>query len=76
MNRSEEVAGYALIHGIDQAAEKFNIERRSVRRYIRMAKEKPKKVNALLADIETAPMEVYVWGLYKQRIHHDNIIRD
>jgi DNA polymerase elongation subunit (family B) len=30
----------------------------------------------LLFDIETAPMEVYVWGLYKQRIPHTNIIKD
>jgi len=30
----------------------------------------------LLLDIETAPMEVYVWGLYKQFIPHDNIIKD
>jgi len=30
----------------------------------------------LLLDIETAPMEVYVWGLYKQYIPHDNIIKD
>jgi transposase-like protein len=30
----------------------------------------------LLYDIETAPMEVYVWGLFKQYIPHDNIIKD
>jgi len=30
----------------------------------------------LLFDIETALMEVYVWGLYKQRIPHTNIIKD
>jgi len=30
----------------------------------------------LLLDIETAPMEVYVWGLYKQRINPDNVIKD
>jgi len=30
----------------------------------------------LLYDIETAPMEVFVWGLYKQFIPHDNIIKD
>ena len=30
----------------------------------------------LLFDIETAPMEVYVWGLYKQFIPHTNIIKD
>ena len=30
----------------------------------------------LLFDIETALMEVYVWGLFKQRIPHTNIIKD
>ena len=30
----------------------------------------------LILDIETAPMTVFVWGLYKQRISHDNIISD
>ncbi len=30
----------------------------------------------LLFDIETSLMEVYVWGLYKQRIPHTNIIKD
>tara|TARA_R100001377_G_C3186691_1_gene108842 strand:+ start:444 stop:1379 length:936 start_codon:yes stop_codon:yes gene_type:complete len=30
----------------------------------------------LLFDIETSPMEVYVWGLYKQFISHNNIIKD
>ena len=36
----------------------------------------PKKAKILLLDIETAPMEVYVWGLYKQRIPHTNIIKE
>ncbi len=30
----------------------------------------------LLFDIETSLMEVFVWGLYKQRIPHTNIIKD
>ena len=30
----------------------------------------------LLFDIETSLMKVYVWGLYKQYIPHDNIIDD
>jgi len=30
----------------------------------------------LLFDIETSLMKVYVWGLYKQRISHTNIIDD
>jgi hypothetical protein len=30
----------------------------------------------LLLDIETLPCTVYVWGLYKQRIQHTNIVTD
>jgi len=30
----------------------------------------------LLFDIETTPMTVYVWGLYKQRIPHTNVIKE
>ena len=30
----------------------------------------------LLFDIETSPMEVYVWGLYKQQIPIQNVIKD
>lgn len=32
--------------------------------------------SVLVLDVETMPMEVFVWGLYKQRISHDNIIND
>jgi len=32
--------------------------------------------NVLLLDIETLPMEVFVWGLYKQRISPDKVIKD
>jgi RNase P subunit RPR2 len=30
----------------------------------------------LVFDVETSPMEVFVWGLYKQRINPDNVIQD
>lgn len=32
--------------------------------------------SVLIFDVETLPMEVFVWGLYKQRISHENIIQD
>jgi DNA polymerase III epsilon subunit-like protein len=37
------------------------------------AKKAPK---ILIFDIETAPMEVFVWGLYKQQIPIQNVIKD
>ena len=76
MNRANEVGGYALLHGVEKAANQFNIKKNTVRRFIRQAKEKKVPAKVLLLDIETAPMEVYVWGLYKQRISHTNIIKD
>ena len=35
-----------------------------------------KKQKILLLDIETIPLHVYVWGLYKQRIPYDNVIKE
>ena len=34
------------------------------------------KVKILFVDVETSPMEVYVWGLYKQQIPISNVIKD
>jgi transposase-like protein len=39
--------------------------------------EHVKKIpNVLVLDVEITPMEVYVWGLYKQRISHKSVIAD
>ena len=51
------------------------------KRLVRMVRNTPeaytkRQPKILIFDIETAPMEVYVWGLYKQRIPIDNIIKD
>lgn len=54
--------------------------RRYVRRLLNTirnnAPKSTKMPRILIFDIETAPMEVYVWGLYKQTIPPDNIIND
>ena len=51
--------------------------RRMVRYVLNTSGEFEKKTpNILIYDIETAPMEVYVWGLYKQRIPTQNVIKD
>lgn len=39
-------------------------------------KVKTKTPKILLFDIESSPMSVFVWGLYKQRISPDNVIND
>jgi hypothetical protein len=35
-----------------------------------------KQARVLIFDLETSPMEVLVWGLYKQRISHENVIKE
>ena len=70
---------FADNHGTDAAVKHFNISHDTIRRYRDLLKEtaEPQRAaNILLFDIETAPMEVYVWGLYLQRINHDNVIMD
>jgi len=62
-------------------AEKLGCSRRTVRRYAesRCPAERKKRGKILLFDIETAPMEVYVWALNDKRnqyISHENVIKD
>ena len=62
-------------HTIENIAFKFNIKKSSVRRYLRHTSQlhTPK---ILLFDLETSPMLVNVWGLYKQRIPPANVVKD
>jgi len=53
------------------------------RRLVRMVRNEyspevttKKAPKILIFDIETSPMEVYVWGLYKQQIPIQNVIKD
>ena len=66
-----------------KTAVKFGLRLDTVSRYLRAKREIERtdsnefeKPKILLFDIETTPMEVYVWGLYKQRIQHTNVIKD
>ena len=70
---------YAKKNGDEAALKAFNISSETLSRYKRLVKHLPSKPNypqILIFDIETMPLEVYVWGLYLQRINHDNIIKD
>jgi len=49
--------------------------RKCGRRFVR-ATGLPHVAKILLFDIETAPLEVYTWGLWKQNIHIGQIIKD
>ena len=58
----------------NDVAKIFNVSKRYARRVKQSVRSGIPKV--LLIDIETSPMEVLVWGLYKQRISPDNIIKE
>jgi hypothetical protein len=63
--------------GKEKTAEKYNISEETLSRYLREARQRQididfyykekKQPKILLLDIETLPMEIYVWGLFKQR---------
>ena len=59
----------------EEIALTIGVNNSSVERYLRRATQKvlPK---ILIYDVETSPMEVLVWGLYKQRIPIDNIVKE
>jgi RNase P subunit RPR2 len=76
---------YAEEHGIEETCKHFNISyetvSRSIRRYKQLLREKKgieqtKFPKILLFDIETLPMWIRVWGLYKQRPGHKQIVKD
>ena len=78
---AKERVDYMDQHGIDAAIEQFSVTRSSLERYERLIRDSlrpaPQKLpNILVFDVETSPMAVFVWGLYKQRINHNNVIQD
>ena len=69
---------------VSEMAQELGLKESSIRRNVRRInenKKNPQEITKklpkiLLFDIETSPMEVLVWGLYKQRIPHNNIIKE
>lgn len=64
-----------------EIAEQLGCSRRTVRRVAgpnkeRFVPEKTGNPKILLLDIETAPMEVYVWQLFKQVVQPHQMIKD
>ena len=75
--RVEEILAFTSENGEEKACEHFGITKDSLKRYLRIRGfDSTRQAKILLLDVETAPMEVYVWGLYKQRINYQNIIDD
>lgn len=73
----EKVLAYLNENGESETLKHFNISSESLHRYARKKKfweTKQPKVGIL--DIETSPMQVNVWGCWKQRIGHEQVIND
>ena len=80
---AQQRVSFADEYGVEETLKHFEIGLEALTRYSRLIKQKEREKagiadlpNILIFDIETAPMEVYVWGLYKQRISHENVIED
>jgi len=83
LDRARDVYEYVEKNGVESAVNFFDVSLDTLHRYIRRykqlsvdTKEFLKLPKILLFDIETLPMQVRVWGLYKQRIPHTNIVKD
>ena len=71
-----EIMLFNVEHGDTSTCIKFNIHPETLSRYKRAHREKGKRIaKILLLDIETAPMQVLAWGLFKPYLSHDNILK-
>jgi len=80
LERARDVHNYVEKHGKEKACEFFDVSHETIaryqRRYRQLSCEDYGLPKILLFDIETLPMWVRVWGLYKQRIPIDNVVKD
>ena len=79
LKRSREIFEAVEKHGDLEASKLLGINLESISRAIRAYKFRIKNKGApkiLIADIETLPAWCRVWGLYKQRIPIDNLLKD
>lgn len=80
--RIKEVVSFANNNSDQEASEKYDLNISTIKRYRRKANELGIEVleydnpNILLIDIETAPIETYSWGAYKQYIDPKYIKKD
>lgn len=81
MNKTTKIQGYLRdfpTASTSEVAREMNVSTRMVRYVKEQIKKKTNgnKINILFVDVETSPMEVFVWGLYKQQIPATNVIKD
>ena len=73
----EEILTFCNSFGEPETCQKYNINIETLHRYQRERRfRETTQPKILLLDVETSFMEVRVWGLYKQKIPHTNIISD
>jgi DNA polymerase elongation subunit (family B) len=73
----DEIMAFCNSFGESETCAKYNINSETLHRYQRERRfRETKQAKILLLDVETSFMEVRVWGLYKQRIPHTNVISD
>lgn len=76
-NRVEEIQAFFNENGTEKTKQEYKLSEETLSRYLRHARFFDRKqVKILLLDVETAPMQVFLWGLYKQRPNYENVIRD
>jgi len=73
----DKIMAYLGAHGFDATILHFNFSSETLKRYIRLARNKhPRRAKILLFDIETSPMELYSFSLFKPAFSTVKIIRD
>ena len=80
----QEFINFVHTEGMEIATKKLGLSEDSARRYSRLARERgiestttwSKAPRILVMDIETLPMECFTWGIRKQFLNQENIIKE
>jgi hypothetical protein len=89
-NHVRSIAAHYLTHPPEETAKKFGITMNTLERHMRRVRQEIREYNLsqeevlrdaplakiLIVDIETSPITAFVWGLWKQDIHTQQIIND
>jgi len=74
---------HAKKHGLEETLRHFQITLETLKRYARITREdtaepdqEPQLPKILVLDVETTPLLIYTWGIYKPRPNHYDIFQD
>lgn len=80
---ARERVKYAKRYGVEQTLSHFNLTIYTLKRYERMVRQYERQYNnpdhpakILVLDIETSPLLIYAWGIFKPRPTHNDIYQD